>query len=179
MAQFKSLWTRKSPARGKRPVLNVPRTPFELALELVAAGGLVLVFIVLAQAWSGLPDRVPQHFGATGQPDTWGGKNILWLFPGVAAGLSLLLTIANRFPQTFNYPWPITEQNAEAQYVLARTLLTAMKAEIVVLMAYLEWETIRVALGRSAGLGVAFLPVFLGAMVLTTGLYFTRAYQTR
>ncbi len=158
---------------------NVPRTPFEVSLEWVAAIGLASIFVMLAWAWSELPDRVPQHFGVSGRPDAWGGKQILWLFPGVAAGLSLLLTITNRFPQTFNYPWPITEQNAAVQYVLARTLLTALKAEIVALLAYLEWETIQVALGKSSGLGAGFTPVFLGVIALTTAIYFVRAYRAR
>jgi hypothetical protein len=179
MSQNESLFARLSRRKGKRPILNVPRTPFEMSLELLAAAGLVLVFVILAQAWSALPARVPQHFGAGGQPDGWGSKATLWLFPGISVGISLLLTIVNRFPHTFNYPWPITEQNAEAQYVLARTLLSAMKVEIVGLMTYLEWTTIKVALGQSAGLGALFLPIFLGVMVATTGLYFARARQAR
>jgi hypothetical protein len=179
MTPFKSLWPRTLREKTKRPVLNIPRTPFEMSLELIAAGAVVLACALLAQAWPAVPDRVPQHFGPTGQPDTWGGKQILWVLPAVAAGNYLLMTIVSRFPHTFNYPWPITVQNAEAQYVLGRTLMTALKAEIGALLVFLEWKTIAVALGRSKGLGEAFLPVFMGVMALTIGLYFLRAYQAR
>jgi hypothetical protein len=180
MAQFRSLWDRKARyQKGRRPVLDLTRTPLELALELIAAGALVGLCALLAQAWPVLADRVPQHFGPNGRPDAWGSRNILWLFPAMAAGNYVLMTILNRFPHTFNYPWPITEQNAEAQYLLARTLLVAVKAEIGGLMLFLEWKTIEVALGRSTGLGEVFLPTFLSVIVLTMALYFVKAYRAR
>ena len=165
--------------KGRRPVLDLPRTPFEVALELISTGALAGLCALLARSWPALADRVPQHFGPSGRPDAWGSRNILWLFPAMAVGNYLLMTILSRFPQTFNYPWPLTEQNAAAQYLLARTLLVAIKAEISGLMLFLEWKTIEVASGRSTGLGEWFLPGFLGVIGVTMGLYFLKAYRAR
>jgi hypothetical protein len=93
--------------------------------------------------------------------------------------LYLMLTVANRYPHKFNYLWPITAQNAREQYRLARLLLVWLKAEVIILFTFLEWATIRVALGQAEGLGVIFLPVVLVVMFGTVGIYFYFAYIKR
>ena len=179
MPSRNSLWAKLFHKTSKRPVLDLPRTPLELALELCAAGGIAFLAVVLLQAWPHLPPRIPTHFGISGRPDAWGGTDTLLIFPAVAGGLYVMFTIINRFPHTFNYPWPITERNAETQYLLARTMLTAVKAEVVWLMAYLQWITVGVALGRTEGLGGGLVLVFLPVLAATTALYFLKAYQAR
>ena len=181
MAQFKSLWDPKAhfteeQSAGVGPAADPVRVGPGVDCGRWAALGWALCW---PSSWPVLADRVPQHFGPSGRPDAWGSRNILWLFPAMALGIYVLMTILNRFPQTFNYPWPITEQNAEVQYLLARTLLVAVKAEIGGLMLFLEWKTIEVALGRSTGLGEMFLPFFLSVIALTMALYFVKAFRAR
>ena len=86
---------------------------------------------LLAYYWTALPPVVPTHFGITGMPDAWGSK-WLELLP-LALGTVLYggLTIMGRYPHLFNYPWPITQENAPQHYQLARTLVTALKTEIM------------------------------------------------
>jgi hypothetical protein len=58
-------------------------------------------------------------------------------------------------------------------------MIVALKAEIILLFAYLQQQTIQVALGKAEGLGIAFLPIFLILIFGTVGIYFVKAYQAR
>jgi uncharacterized membrane protein len=162
-----------------RPVLQIPKSTLEIGLETAAALGMLTMLYVTIKSWPLLPETIPHHFGVSGKPDAWGGKWILWFFPGISLVLYIGLTILSRYPHIYNYPWPITEKNAAAQYHLARTMIVALKAEIILLFAYLQQQTIQVALGKAGGLGVAFLPIFLILIFGTIGFYFVKAYQAR
>jgi len=128
--------------REQRPVLDLPRSSFEIVGELLALVGVIVTVAILLYAWPDLPDRVPTHFGVTGEPDSWGRKATVLFPPLVMMVLYTGLTILNRFPHAFNYPRVITEENAPRQYGLARTLMTWLKAELTWLFAYLEWSIV-------------------------------------
>ncbi|MDZ7361474.1 MAG: DUF1648 domain-containing protein [candidate division KSB1 bacterium] len=164
---------------GSRPVLQIPKSSLELGLETTAALGLLIMLYFTFTSWPLLPETIPHHFDISGKPDAWGGKWTLSLLPGIGLVLYVGLTILSRYPHIYNYLWPITEKNAAAQYHLARTMIVALKAEISLLFAYLQQQTIQVALGKAEGLGVAFLPTFLVLIFGTIGIYFVKAYQAR
>ncbi|ACZ37661.1 DUF1648 domain-containing protein [Sphaerobacter thermophilus] len=164
--------TATSSKREQRPVLDLPRSSFEIVGELLALIGIIVTVAILLYAWPDLPDRVPTHFGVTGEPDSWGSKTSVLFPPLVMMALYAGLTILNRFPHIFNYPRVITEENAPRQYRLARTLMTWLKAELVWLFAFLEWSIVRTAQGESTGIGVVFLPVMLIVLFGTLGIYF-------
>lgn len=162
-----------------RPVLQLPKSSLEIGLETAAALALLTMAFVAIKRWPLLPETIPHHFGVSGKPDAWGGKWILWLLPGISLVLYVGITILSRYPHIYNYPWSITEENAATQYHLARTMLGALKAEIVLLFAYLQWQVIQAAFRESEGLGMAFLPIFLILLFGTIGVYFVKAYQAR
>ncbi|MGR6835880.1 DUF1648 domain-containing protein [Syntrophomonas erecta] len=156
----------------KRPFIKLPLTRWEIWLEVLSALGILMLLFLVWQSWGTLPDKIPSHFGITGQPDAWGNKSSLITLPIIAIATHLLLTIVSKYPHTFNYPAKITEENAEFQYLMARYLIAVLKVEIIWLFAYIEWIIIKVALGKTTGLGNLFLPVFLLVMLGTLGVYF-------
>lgn len=164
---------------GERPILDVPYSTQDLALEAVALVGFLLTIGLTVLFWSALPPLVPTHFGVTGEVDAWGDKRTILILPSVSLILYLMFTFACRYPHRFNYPWPITAQNARQQYRLACSLLAWFKAEVILLFSFMEWTTIRTALGQVKGLGVAFIPVVLLIMFGTLGGYFYFAYRNR
>jgi hypothetical protein len=165
---------------SKRPIIHeVPYTSTEVALEVIAMAGLLLICALTLLFWASLPAVIPTHFDFSGVPDAWGGKESLLIFPVMSLALYGLLTLVNRYPHKFNYLWPITAQNAPDQYRLAHALLVWLKLEVVLLFAYLEWLTLQTALGQTAGLGLLFLPLTLLAIFGTVGVYLYRAYQRR
>jgi hypothetical protein len=162
-----------------RPVIDLQRTSLDNILEALAALGLIAPVYYLIKLWPQLPDRFPTHFGVTGAPDAWGGRESL--LPLLIIGLFLyaLLTGLSFLPQVYNYPVEITPDNAERQYRLARGLILWMKVELVWLFGYTQWSSIQVALGGASGLGIGFLPVILGVVFGTIGVYLWKAFRQR
>jgi hypothetical protein len=157
----------------------MPGSPYEPGLEAAALLGVLSSILVVSLFWAALPGLIPSHFDWTGAPDGWSRKAMILLYPAASLIFYLGLTIALRFPQHFNYPWPITDQNAEVQYRLACSLLSWLKVEVIWLFVYLAWMTIWVALGHAQGLSAAFVPIVLGVIFGTVGIYFYQAYRAR
>ncbi|MDD2498931.1 MAG: DUF1648 domain-containing protein [Desulfitobacteriaceae bacterium] len=131
----------------------------------------LFLIVMVVRYWPTLPNTLPTHFGGTGIPDEWGGKSFALILPVVSFVLYIILTVCGRFPHTFNYICPITEENVFIQYAMARTMLSALKLEMIVMFTYIEWVTFQVALGQSEGLGDWFLPVTLGVIFGSIGIY--------
>lgn len=145
-----------------------------VVFEIIAGAGLLFHALILAWSWFVLPGAVPIHFGITGEPDDWAGKESLLAFGVLSLGLYIFLTWLNRRPQSFNYPVPITEHNRERQYRIGQSLISSVKAEAVWLLAIISWCSIQVALGRSKGLGVFFL-LLVVVLIFSTVLVHTRS----
>ncbi|MBK9293307.1 MAG: DUF1648 domain-containing protein [Oligoflexia bacterium] len=125
--------------------------------------------------WPSLPEKVPMHFDFSGNPDAWGSKE--WIFVIPAAGLLLysLLSIISRFPQKFNYPVEVTNENRGRQYQLSLLLLSIVKLEILFGFTYITWKQIQVALEKSSGLDSLHLLTFLTILFGTIVWYLRKA----
>jgi len=156
----------------------LPLAFIDLVVITATFAGLVFLAAPLANGWERLPARVPTHFGLAGHPDAWGSKTTVLALPAVAVGMSLFLGLLSWFPQIYNYPCQITEQNAAPLYRLGRSMMLWMMAEMVWMFAYLNWMTLRVAEGAASGLGLVPF-AFLGAFAATMGVHIAlmRAYR--
>jgi len=162
-----------------RPVLNIPRSTLDTAIDIAALAGILLTIILLITKWAALPDVIPIHFDISGKPDSTGSKLTILLFPAIGILIYAMLTVLNRFPHTFNYPVPITEANAYRQYQIAVGLIRWLKLELVWEFAFIEWQIILAASGKALGLNVAFLLIILLVVFGTVGYYLWQAYQNR
>ena len=48
-------------------------------------------WIYLASIWSGLPEKIPVHFGISGAPDKYGQKNQIFIGPAIITVLAILV----------------------------------------------------------------------------------------
>lgn len=163
----------------KQPKIKLPFSRLELGLEAAAIAGIVFMVLMIIKLWAILPATIPSHFNGAGQPDGYSGKNSLIIMPVVGMALYLMLSVIRLFPHICNYPWPITEENAQVQYRLAIYMLAWLKVEIMWSFAYINWSTMQVALKQSSGLGEGFLIVMLIAIFGTLGVYFYMAFRSR
>lgn len=141
----------------RRPVLTIPSTPLE---KLFSAGALLgLLALIGITIWGFLvaPATIPTHFNLQGVPDSYGGKASFLFLPIVGIVLYALFAVLARYPHTYNYPRPITQENAARQYQLARTLLRWLNLVICWLFASIQWGTIQAALHQAQGLFVGVL----------------------
>jgi len=111
-----------------------------------------------------LPDEIPSHFGFKGMPDGFGNKGSIWALPIIGVllyiGFSLLnyfVIVKNKVKSSDKYGEPIARENV-------LRLMQIIKLMLSVAFAYILWQTIRVSLGETEGLGVWFLPTFIVLM---------------
>lgn len=164
----------------QQPVIEaIAYSPFEIVLEIIALMGVIASLAIGFYYWHRLPPSVPLHFGITGEPDLWGPKLTFWLIPSIGVISYLSMTITNFFPNTFNYPVPITPENLQNQYKIARQLLLWMKAELTGLLLWIEWQMIQVSLENSTRFSILYLLGCLGILFFTVGFYLRKSYRDR
>lgn len=159
-----------------------PALPFTLADRFFAATALLLLlaFLVTAIAgWNALPDRVPMHFGPNGQPDAWGSRAATLLGLAIAIVIYAVLTALERVPHLFNYPWPITEANAERQYRHARRFLLVLKNLLILLFFAIYAGIWATAVSTRNGLPSWFLIVAMSALCGAIAVYVIIAARAR
>lgn len=161
-----------------RPVVPLDPAPVD-GLLLGTLAGVAVGVVVLIAAWPRLPERIPTHFGVSGAPNAFGGKGILILLPALSAVLGPGFWVLSRFPQVFNYPRRITDENAPRQYRLARRLPRVLAFGIVSILAYVEWQTIQVGRGRgrAAGFDGWFVVAFVAALLIIVVIYLVLALR--
>lgn len=134
---------------------------FGFLIEVLAACGLLLQILIILGAWNLLPESIPVHFDFAGNADVWGGKTDILLLFGLSVLFYVGLTWLSRYPQKFNYPWEINENNATRQYYLASNFIKIVKLQSVWLFAIISLKMVGVAIGQISGLGYLFVPLII------------------
>ena len=140
-------------------------------VEYIGATAVILMFLHVLYFYKELPDSIPTHFNAKGEPDGFSQKHMAWLMPTVAFVTYISLVVVKRFPRFLSSPVKITKENANVQRRIGVNLVTALNIIIVMILFYISYSTIEIALGNKADLGVYFLPVMIIALLVPTGLY--------
>jgi Domain of unknown function (DUF1648) len=116
---------------------------------------LILGWWIALSVYPRLPERVPVHFGLTGEADRWGGRWMIFLIPLVSTVIFALDY------WIFEYASPISPKPIPPEM---RTPLHLLLLELSVIFAYITWRMSKVAFGRARGLGGWFLPAALIAV---------------
>jgi hypothetical protein len=124
-----------------------------------------------------LPETIPVHFDAAGKADGFGPKAMLFIMPVLNTLLIVLLAFLARKPHLLNYPVAITEANAGVHYANGVAVLNLLQLSISVLFSLITWQTSRLALGQSDGLGAWMLPFVLLSVFLPISLFFLRSMR--
>ncbi len=153
---------------------QIPLVEQERMIEWFTLFLLIAMWLYAAMKFGSLPDTIPHHFNARGEPDAWGGRGIVFLGPGIALGTYLLLFFVSKTsPDTYNYPVKITEENKEFQYAISRIMLKVINLWTMLLMAYITWAIIAEAGGNRGSLNMWVLwALILGIFVITAGYIF-------
>lgn len=136
---------------------------------------LVMVTLTLVH-WRALPATIPIHFGISGKPDGWGGKESIWVLPLLAVIVNVALSISSVFPAMQNLPFAVDRSRPEVQQLLLQ-MATTMKVAVVMVLAILNWLMIEVARGRLPGLGPFLLPVILAMILIPVSFYLVKLRQ--
>lgn len=155
-----------------RPRIQPGRTLTDLVLE--TAGFLLLtgMWVYVVASYSELPDRIPVHYNIHGKADAFGGKNNVFTIPVIATLLFAGLCALNRFPHLFNYPKPITPENALNQYSIMSRMMRVLNLVILGVFAFISWRTISHSENSEMISGPWFV-IIITAMPLLPVVYYT------
>lgn len=142
-----------------RPKIKIELTKSDKILEIIALLLLVCLWIYVIYNYNSLPDIINTHFNAQGKPDGSGEKQYIFGLPGVATLMYLLVTIASKYPHTFNYTEEITEENALEEYSKTIKMNRILKIVVVGIFSYASWQTI-----NEVDISPLFFPVMLVAI---------------
>jgi len=163
----------------ERPKLKIQLSPMDQVLELLGWGVLLALWVWTGTSYSSLPDTIPTHFNAAGEADGFGRKASIVGLPLIATLLYIGLTLLNRVPHIFNFPTPVTPDNALRQYTNATRMIRYLKLILVLVFAGISFQTIQQANGTGEGLGLWFLPLTLVLIFMPLLYFVVKSFQTK
>jgi len=153
-----------------QPKIIVEKEQIDHILTYVAFGFLFFMLVATAMYYPNLPDQIPIHFNAAGDPDSYGDKKMILILPILSVIMVFGMNMLTKVPHTYNFLVSITEENAHYQYLKATRMMRAINAIIAGMFSYILWASIQVALGNWTGLGSAYL--VLSMLILFSTIFY-------
>ena len=153
----------------KRPKVKIKLDTIDTIIEALGVIALLVLITLPLYYFDQLPNEIPSHYGASGKPDEYSEKGIIWTLPIVGVILYLGIFWLNKYPHIFNYPQQITEGNALRLYTVATKIIRFLNTQMSIAFAYLTYSTIQTSLGRQDGISSHFLLIFLLSNFLLLG----------
>lgn len=150
---------------NSRPKIKLHLSPLDKGLELASKILLFLMWLLAVYTFIKMPDRIPTHFDALGQPDHFGNKWTSLIMPILATFIFLGITKLNNYPHLFNYMRKITEENAAEQYTLGTRILRFSKLAVLLIFIFIILYTYLTTLGFT-GIGILFIPLTFGLLLI-------------
>lgn len=152
--------------KTNRPKIEVPLQPIDIAVDIISALIIVALITYTYLSYTNLPETIPTHYNASGEVDGFGGKNTIWLLPGICTLMFTGLFILNKFPHLHNYMVNITEENALKNYRLSTRLVRFLNLFTILMMGYIQYTTLESAKGEHHHLGAWFTPtIIIGSLL--------------
>ncbi|MFM1745501.1 MAG: hypothetical protein RLZZ630_1438 [Bacteroidota bacterium] len=154
-------------------------TRFDTVLEFAGWAVFILLWIFVGTNYSSLPDTVPTHFNAAIEPDGYGARSSILVLCSIGSLLFIGMSILNRYPDKFNYPVKITEENAVRQYGNLTRMVRWLKTLVLAEFGSLAFYTIQISKGGVGGFSRMLIPLFLVAVLIAAIYHLLRAYRLR
>lgn len=156
-----------------RPKLKLALSNLEKFLFITSALCIIALWYLSIISYINLPKIVATHFNFSGSPDSYGSKNVIFIFPIIASIMYVLFATLSRLPHILNYTVKITVENVEAQYRNARTLMLSILGEVSLLFLFLQRSIVNSMKNNFSHSELLFLPLFL-IIFFSTIIYFIR-----
>ena len=149
--------------------MKLKHTNFQIALEIIAILIILGMIIFIYIRWNQIPQQIPIHYNAWGEVDNWGTKGDILFIPAIAVLIYAFMTGMSFFPQTWNIPVVITDENKEVVYHNTNNLFLLIKVEILSLFCLIVYY---VVIGQN--LPDIIVPGFLIIMFGTVIFFYLR-----
>ncbi len=111
---------------------NLYRVTTAICVIMLAAATL---FVLMR--WQQLPEQIPTHYNFAGEVDGYGGKGSLIIMMVLSWIVFFTLTISIRFPEKWNMPVEVTEENRARLFAITRAMMEAVKFFVTLLFVVL------------------------------------------
>lgn len=162
-----------------KPIVSIKRQTADKIIDALSYAALITLFAITLAFYSDLPEEIPYHYGFSGTPDAFCGKNSIWILSGVGALIIIGISLLSRIPSMFNYPVIITRQNAAKQYSLAIRVMGLLKLLIGWFFCVINYQTIQISLGNSNTLENIPLFLFITSIAVLLTAYFIKAFKIK
>ena len=164
----------------KRPILQLKLTKFDYLLEFLAIGILVFHWIFMLYYYNKLPQIIPSHIDSNGEIDGMGPKGLIFLLPTISILMYILISVVNKNPHCFNFPYPITEENAERQYRNSLMMNRVMKMLVQLMFLCVTANTISTALPFGLKfVGLWMLPFGISLVFISMFFFVFRGFKLK
>jgi uncharacterized membrane protein len=160
-----------------KPKIKIESTIIDKFLELLGWLTIIILWVLTIWSYFKLPDIIPIHYDSFGNPDDYGNRLTIFILPLVASVIFAGMTIINKYPHIFIYPVDITKENALKQYTNATRLLRFLKFSIPFIFLIIIIVSIDFPLDNSDGLGIWFIPVTLGIIIIPLIVFFLKSFK--
>lgn len=147
--------------------MKVRYSKFQSAMEVLGLFLIIGLIGFVTVRWNQLPNQIPLHYNALGQPDSWASKGNIIIVPVITTLLYVMFSVISLYPQTWSVPVKANDENGPIVYRTTRSLLVMIKLEILAFFSYITYK-----MAMAQALAVSFLPVML-IVILGTVVFFT------
>jgi len=152
------------------PKLDIKVPTVGKVFNIVAIISYIVSIMFILIQWSHLPDLVPSHYNALGEPDSWSHKGFIFIPLVIGFFLWIGCYEVEKRPHLHNY-LALTEENMEKQYKNSMLMMNFLKNELLLFFSYGVCNDVFVSHGKNSLLGVWELPIF-AVMIGGTLLFF-------
>jgi uncharacterized membrane protein len=140
-------------------------------LEIICVVLLAAIIGYVIYIYQFLPQIIPSHYDSLGKVDNFSDKSYLFGILTTIIVLYIGLTILNKFPQKFNYPVQITDENRVDQYEKAQMFIRVLKLVIILVFGFILIHSTQNVLNKSINLSGFVLPIILVFIFLPIVMY--------
>ena len=98
---------------------------------------IVIYGIHLALVYNTLPQMVADHYDFAGNPDSYGNRIGLVMEPLISIMIVVIMDLVSNFPDLWNYPVKVTEENREFLYKVTLLMVSILKIIVTALLMYM------------------------------------------
>ena len=162
---------RSGPFTG-RPVRAFTTDPVTARIRVAALAVTAATLAAVLLVYPFLPDTITTRVDVIGTPDGRGPKSSLLVLSALCAPLAAGMFALSRFPQYFNYPFPVTALNAQRLYRASEQMVVRLSAVFALVTA-----GITAGILVAPGFAIAALVVGVPATIATLAIGFTRLFR--
>ena len=156
----------------QNPKLKIKLDTYDKVLEILGAASFILIIMLPFNYYGQLPEVIPSHFNAMGMADSYSSKAVIFVLPSIGFIIYMALHTLNRYPHVFNFPKPITSENAYQQYRATTKLIRLINTIIILALTFITYSTILTALDLQSGIPTLFQYIFLSSLLGSFVLYY-------